>query len=297
MNDQPVRPPTDEDGANDTPQPSGADVPPVVDPISEIETAPDTARRARLERASEAGGDRVSRLSSQTGNPAPSSERPRLRDSAEFVRPDGVGEDATVREYETRYRPRAFDLPAEASRGDFPEGKQKNRMIPRSYTAARVSDEERLWAAVAHASIWITLFGGIFTIGAFIPVSIFIPLVIYFLFRRRSDFVAFHALQAFTLQLIGVVGAGVLLAAGGFVWGVGMVIAILALVVLVGFVLVPLWGIVGVALLLVTLIMPIAALLYGTLAAVETYNGRDYHYPYIARWVDRQLAGGFLNAA
>jgi uncharacterized Tic20 family protein len=127
-------------------------------------------------------------------------------------------------------------------------------------------------------------------------VSIFIPLLIYFLWRRRSDYVAFHALQAFTLQLIGTVGAAVILAAGGLVWGIGMVIAILALVILVGFILVPLWGLVGLALLVITLVMPLAMVFYGTLAALETYNGRDYHYPFIARWVDRQLAGGFLNA-
>jgi uncharacterized Tic20 family protein len=36
-------------------------------------------------------------------------------------------------------------------------------------------------------------------------------------------------------------------------------------------------------------------LLYGTIAAIETYNGRDYRYPFIARWVDRQLAGGYLH--
>ena len=74
------------------------------------------------------------------------------------------------------------------------------------------------------------------------------------MFRRKSDYVAFHALQAFVIQLIGTVGAALLLAAGGLVWGVGMVIAILAVVVLVGIVLVPIWGLVGIALLLVVLL-------------------------------------------
>jgi uncharacterized Tic20 family protein len=76
-----------------------------------------------------------------------------------------------------------------------------------------------------------------------------------------------------------------------------LVVALLAMVVLIGFVLVPLWGLVGIALLIVVALMPLAMLFLGTLAAVETYQGRDYRYAVIARWVDRQLAGGFLNAA
>ena len=77
---------------------------------------------------------------------------------------------------------------------------------------------------------------------------------------------------------------------------VGLVIALLAMVILIGFILVPVWGIVGVALLLATFGLPIAMIFYSTVAAIETYNGRDYRYPFIARWVDRQLAGGLLNA-
>jgi len=41
--------------------------------------------------------------------------------------------------------------------------------------------------------------------------------------------------------------------------------------------------------------MPFAMLLFGTIAAVQTYNGHDYRYPYIAHWVDSQLATGLLN--
>ncbi|MFN8529912.1 MAG: DUF4870 domain-containing protein [Anaerolineae bacterium] len=168
---------------------------------------------------------------------------------------------------------------------------------PRSYSTLRVTEDERLWASAAHASAWLTFIGGIVSGGAILPFSVFIPLIIYFLFRRKSDYVAFHALQAFVVQLLGVVGAVVLLFVGGTVWGVGMVIALLSMVILVGFVLVPLWGLVGVVLLLAACALPIAMLLFASIAAVATYNGGDYQYPYIARWVDRQLAGGFLNAA
>ncbi|MFO7322691.1 MAG: DUF4870 domain-containing protein [Chloroflexota bacterium] len=196
--------------------------------------------------------------------------------------PDSAAADAVVREYEERYRgPR--------------EEKPKRREIPRSYSTLRVTDDEKLWAAVAHGSIWITAIISVITVGTLVPVSVFIPLVIYFLFRKRSDYVAFHALQAFVLQLFGTIGAFLLLVVGGTVWAVGLVIALLLMVVLIGFILVPVWGLVGIALLLATALMPLASLLYGTIATIETYNGRDYRYPFISRWVDRQLAGGFLN--
>ncbi|HLV36541.1 MAG TPA: DUF4870 domain-containing protein [Spirillospora sp.] len=191
---------------------------------------------------------------------------------------EDIPERDVVREYQQRYRePRKF------------------KDIPRSYSTMHVSDDERLWAAVAHASVWVTFITALFTAGFSVPLSIFVPLVIYFLFRNKSDYITFHALQAFVIQLVGTVGALALLVIGGIAWFVGLVIALLLMLVLIGFVLAPLWGIVGIALLVVVCLMPFAMLLFGTIAAIQTYNGRDYRYPYIAKWVDRQLAGGLLN--
>lgn len=158
-----------------------------------------------------------------------------------------------------------------------------------------VTDEERVWATVAHASVWITFLTGVLTAGFGVPLSVFVPLIIYFMFRNKSDFVTFHALQAFVIQLLGTVGALALLMVGGVAWVVGLIVVLLLMLVLIGFVLTPLWGLVGVILLLVVFLMPFAMLLFGTIAAVQTYNGQDYRYPYVARWVDRQLAGGLLN--
>lgn len=220
-------------------------------------------------RPDEQDSARVSRLV------APSSDAPA---SADTTPDDGS---RVVEEYEARYR---LDAP-----------KPKRREMPRSYSTLRVTDDEKMWAAVAHGSVWLTLIGGVLSIGAIVPISVFVPLAIYFMFRRRSDYVAFHALQAFVLQLIGTVGAFAVLLVGGIVWTLGMVIALMAVVILVGFILVPLWGVVGVVLAVLILVMPIAMLLYGTIGAIETYNGRDYRYPFIARWVDRQLAGGYLH--
>ncbi|MAS34601.1 MAG: hypothetical protein CL610_11375 [Anaerolineaceae bacterium] len=205
--------------------------------------------------------ERVSRLSSAP--PPPMEEMPK-RD--------------VVREYEQRYY-----------------GPRKGKDIPRSYSTMHVSDDERIWAAVAHASVWITFLTAFATAGFSLPLSMFVPLVIYFLFRNKSDYVTFHALQAFVLQLVGTVGALALLVIGGIAWMIGLVVALLLMLVVIGFILAPLWGLVGIALLVVVCLMPFAMLLLGTIAAIQTYNGRDYRYPYIARWVDRQLAGGLLN--
>jgi uncharacterized Tic20 family protein len=190
--------------------------------------------------------------------------------------------DAVVQEYETRYR--------EARRP-----RPRAQEWPRSYSTLRVSDNERLWASAAHASAWVTFLAAVFTTGAAIPLTMFVPLVIYFLFRKQSDYVAFHALQAFVLQLVGIIGALALLTVGGVLWVIGLVIALLLVLALIGFVLVPVWAIVGIVLLITALLLPFGMVLFSTIGAVQTYNGRDYRYPYIARWVDRQLAGGFLN--
>jgi uncharacterized Tic20 family protein len=207
----------------------------------------------------------------------PTDEKERVSRLSTATAPSQTDDDV-VREYEARYtEPRNV------------------KAKPRSYSASNISDDERLWAAVAHGSIWFTMLGGLFTTGFVVPMSIFIPLAIYFMYRKRSDYVAFHALQSFVLQLIGTVGVLALLIVGGAAWVVGMILALLAVFVLAGVILVPLWALVGIALMLTVFLTPLATLVLGTIATVETYNRRDYRYPFIARLIDRQLAGGFLN--
>lgn len=218
--------------------------------------------------------ERVSRLTSAEAPPVSAESAPAN---------DRAAERDVEQEYEQRYFGAQKDKP-------------KRRDLPRSYSTMMVTEDERLWAAVAHGSVWITLIVSVLTAGSLAPLSIFVPLGIYFLFRNRSDYVAFHALQAFVLQLIGTVGALALLFVGSVVWVIGLILALISVVVAVGFILVPLWALVGVLFLMVVCALPIAMLLFGTIAAVETYHKRDYRYPYLAQWVDRQLAGGLLNS-
>jgi uncharacterized Tic20 family protein len=210
--------------------------------------------------------------------PQPDTEDRVFRLSVESPPVATPDDDRVVQEYEQRYF-----------------GPRKPRDRPRSYSTMHVSDEERLWAAVAHASVWVTFITAFATAGFSVPLSIFVPLVIYFLFRNKSDYITFHALQAFVIQLLGTVGALAVLVIGGIAWVIGLFVALLLMLVLIGFVLAPVWALVGMLGLVIVFLMPFAMLLFGTIAAVQTYNGRDYRYPYIARWVDRQLAGGLLN--
>lgn len=232
--------------------------------------------------------------------------------------------DDVVAEYEQRYRPRDAEFRRDSGAASTPAGlndeKRKNDMplaatmdriraggermwgdlkrkdLPRSYSTYDLTSDEKLWAAVAHASVWLTLLGGVVTGGTLVPLSIFVPLVIYFMFRKQSDYVAFHALQSFTVQILGTVGALGLLVIGGLVWSVGMVIALLTMIILIGFILVPLWGLVGLALVVGVFLLPVAMTLAGTIAAIETYNGRDYRFPRVANWIDRQMAGRIYQA-
>ena len=55
------------------------------------------------------------------------------------------------------------------------------------------TSDERLWAMLAHLS---ALLGYVVLLGQYIA-----PLVIYLVYRERSRFVAFHALQALYFQL------------------------------------------------------------------------------------------------
>lgn len=209
--------------------------------------------------------------------------------------------DSVVREYETRYRPAAYpgDAPARKRGGGTFEGifeKAKRREVPLSYSTMNLRDDEKLWAALAHASIWLSLVFGVFSSGTLLPITVFVPLVIYFAFRGKSDYVSFHALQAFVLQLLATVGVAIVAAVFGVLWVIGLIVAGLSVLLLVGIVLLPVWLLVGVAFFAGTAVAPIVAGVLGAIAAVEVYRGRDYQLPFIARWIDRQLAGNYIRA-
>jgi len=148
-----------------------------------------------------------------------------------------------------------------------------------------VTDYERNWAALAHASTLLTVLVGFLTGGVgSIPLAL-IPVAIYVAFRAKSRYVAFHALQAVTLQLAGLIiyatGLTILIIGTVIAWAVTGLLAI----VLVGVLLIPLAVLVTLVLVLFALLFPLTLLGYALFAAVDTGRGGDIHYRWIGEWL------------
>lgn len=225
---------------------------------------------------------------------------------------DEADADEVIARYERRYHgdPEAtvsdfsFDEPKRKRKNDDAAYDEPRRRAPRwaaqpaprAYSSAYLNEDERLWSSIAHASVWITVLGGLFTNGVAVPLSIFIPLIIFLYWRKRSDYVAFQALQAFMIQVLMTVGVALFAFVGGIVWAMGLLIALLLMIVLVGFILVPVWALVGLVVAILLAVAPFVALALGTVGAVRSYAGRDFQYPGIGRWLDRRLAQGIYQA-
>jgi uncharacterized membrane protein len=161
--------------------------------------------------------------------------------------------------------------------------------VARVGASGLTTEDERLWAALAHASLVLTLIASVASAAALTPLLIFVPLVIYFCFRGRSESVSFHALQAFVMQLVATLGWVIALA-------VGVALLLIAIVAsgILSFVLV---GIPFLLLFILTLVLFVVAMvlalpvlgIYSLVAAVETYNGRDFRYVWVADWIDKHI--------
>jgi len=100
--------------------------------------------------------------------------------------------------------------------------------------------------------------------------------VIYFAYKDRSRYVAYQSLQAIVFQLVFFFGAALL---------AGIVALISAPLVLVCV------GLFGILLAILLALVPIGALVYGIVAAVDTYHGRDFQYWLIGQWLRKTYEG------
>ena len=143
---------------------------------------------------------------------------------------------------------------------------------PLAAAPAFSSGDERTWAALAHGTILLNLVTGF--LG---PIA---ALIVYFLYRDRSRYVAYHALQSALFQLVTWYGGGVLV---GLVW-----IATGALsLILIGLILIPIACVVSV---LVGL-LPLGGMIAGVWGAVETSQGKDFKYWLVGDWARGTLTG------
>lgn len=121
--------------------------------------------------------------------------------------------------------------------------------------------DERTWAMMAHLSVLANLVTGF--LG---PVA---AIVIYAVYQDRSRYVAYHAWQSFIFQLVWWVGGAIVVA---LVWVATSILSI----VLVGLLCIPIA-------LLITLI-PVAALVYGVVGAIQVSQGQDFKYWLTSDW-------------
>ena len=122
--------------------------------------------------------------------------------------------------------------------------------------------DERTYAMLAHLSILLNIMTGF--LG---PV---VALALYLIYKDRSRYVAYQSMQSFLFQMMSWVGSIVI---AGLLW----FISSLLVVVIIGCCMMP-------VALFFTLI-PIAALVYGVIAALQTNQGQDFRYLLIGDWV------------
>jgi uncharacterized Tic20 family protein len=121
-----------------------------------------------------------------------------------------------------------------------------------NHPASMSAQEEKSWSVLAHLSLFLNLFTGF--LG---PVA---ALVIWLVYKDRSQKVAFHALQSMWYQVAWLV----LLGAGWAFTG-------LLMLVLIGFLLVP-----------VMVLLTLVPFVQAGYAAYRVSRGEDYRYPIVA---------------
>lgn len=127
-----------------------------------------------------------------------------------------------------------------------------------SVTGGMSVQDERTWSILAHLSMFVNLITGL--------LGPLVALIIWLVYKDRSRKVAFHALQSLWYQVAWLV-----------ILSVGWLVTFALMVVLIGFVLIP-----------VMLILSIVPFVHAGYAAYKVSQGVDYRYPWIADMVDNR---------
>jgi uncharacterized Tic20 family protein len=116
--------------------------------------------------------------------------------------------------------------------------------------------DENTWSALAHLSVFVNLLTGFFG-----PVA---ALIIWFVYRDRSERVAFQALQSALYQ-----------AAWAVILAIGWTVTALLMVIIIGFLLIP-----------VMILLSLVPFVHMAYAAYKVNQGVDYRYPFVAEMID-----------
>jgi uncharacterized protein len=122
--------------------------------------------------------------------------------------------------------------------------------------ASMSAQQENSWSILAHLSLFLNLFTGF--LG---PIA---ALVIWLVYKDRSQKVAFHALQSMWYQVAWLV-----------LLGVGWAFTGLLMLVLIGFLLVP-----------VMALLTLVPFVHAAYAVYRVSQGEDYRYPFVADLIE-----------
>ena len=141
-----------------------------------------------------------------------------------------------------------------------------NEQIPQTPPTPLTLEEERQWAMIAHLGVLLNLATGF--LGAVVPLGI------YMIYKDRSRYVAYQALQALIFQLIWWIGGSVL---AGIAWTITGVLS----AILIGLLCIPFACIFSA--------MPLVALGYGIYGGIQSSQGQDFKYWLIGDWLRSTL--------
>jgi uncharacterized Tic20 family protein len=161
-------------------------------------------------------------------------------------------------------------------------------LAPAPYLGLR--REEMTWAALAHASILVTLLLGLASGGLAAILGPIIPAIIWYVHRDKSEYVVDQARQATIFQLAGIVALLALAVVGAVLVALGWGVSAVLVIVLIGLLLLPVMVIVTLLWIVGIVALPIGMVVYGCFASLETHNGRPFRYWLIADLIDRYLA-------
>jgi uncharacterized protein len=184
----------------------------------------------------------------------------------------------------------AEPAPRRAETRKLPEGEAQSprKAVPVAHLG--LTREEMNWAAVAHASILVTFLLGISTGGLVAILGPLIPALIWYAFRDRSAYVVEQARQATIFQLAGIIALFALALVGAVLVAVGWAVSVVMLIILIGMLLLPVMLVVTLLWAGAVVALPLAQVVYGCYAALETYNGRPFRYWWVADVIDRYQA-------
>jgi uncharacterized protein len=139
---------------------------------------------------------------------------------------------------------------------------------PQPAPAPLSSSDERTWAMLAHLSVLLNLVTGMLGVAA--------AFVIFLFYKDRSRYVAYHALQATLMQLVGWVGGGVLVGISWALVGVGSAFVV---------------GLLCIPVAMLLSLLPLGAVVYGVIAGIACSQGKDFKYWLVGDWARNATRG------